>query len=135
MTVYTQKFKVQSVEKALSKNANTTLKQIAENLGVGYSTLQRWIRLAKNNKLETPTPRMSKEQSPQEWNKVQRLEIIMACHSMTIEQVSSYCREQGIYPHHIDEWKAEFLLDKQDTTSISKQDKKKFKQEIKQLKK
>ncbi len=39
MTVYGQAFKVQSVEKALSRSPDKTLKQIAAKLGVGYSTL------------------------------------------------------------------------------------------------
>ncbi len=59
MSVYSEAFKVQSVEKALSRNLDTTLKQTADNLGVGYSTLQTWIRLAKKNKLEKPQEIMS----------------------------------------------------------------------------
>jgi|GEM_PF-5305564 len=47
MVPFSQGFKFQSVEKALSRNPKHTLKDVAENLGVGYSTLQRWIRLAK----------------------------------------------------------------------------------------
>ena len=78
----TQEFKVQSVEKALSRRADQTLKNIADDLGVGQSTLQRWIRLAKDNKLEKPESPMSKEKSPQDWNKAQRLEAIMHCHSI-----------------------------------------------------
>ncbi len=65
MVVYSQEFKVQSVEKAISNRPEKTLKKIAEDLGVGYSTLQKWIRLAKNNKLETPEQSMTKEKSPQ----------------------------------------------------------------------
>ena len=39
MAVFTQAFK------ALSKRPEQTLKEIATMLGVGYSTLQTWIRL------------------------------------------------------------------------------------------
>ena len=41
MATYNQEFKVQSVEKALSRRADQTLKDIAEDIQVGYSTLQR----------------------------------------------------------------------------------------------
>lgn len=61
MARFTQKFKVQSVEKALSRDPSKSLNSIAGNLGVGYSTLQKWIRLAKNNQLEKPENIMSIE--------------------------------------------------------------------------
>ena len=131
----THEFKVQSVEKALSRRADQTLKNIADDLGVGQSTLQRWIRLAKDNKLEKPESPMSKEKSPQDWNKAQRLEAIMHCHSMNDEQISSYCRENGIYPHHLKEWKTEFLSDNQGSEPVSRREQKKLKQENKRLQK
>ena len=52
MVRYTQEFKLQSVEKALSRGSDQTLKNIVDDLGDGCSTLQKWIRLAKANKLE-----------------------------------------------------------------------------------
>ena len=131
----TQEFKVQSVEKALSRRADQTLKNIADDLGVGQSTLQRWIRLAKDNQLEKPESPMSKEKSPRDWNKAQRLEAIMHCHSMNDEQISSYCRENGIYPHHLKEWKTEFLSDNQGSEPVSRREQKKLKQENKRLQK
>lgn len=135
MAIFTQEFKVQSVKKALSRHPEQTLKNIADDLGVGYSTLHTWIRLAKHNKLERPEKIMSKEQSPQDWSKTQRLEAIMHCHGMSDEQVSSYCRENGIYPHHIKEWKTEFLSDHQGAESLSRQEQKKLRQENKRLQK
>lgn len=135
MAIFTQEFKVQSVKKALSKRPEQTLKYIADDLGVGYSTLQTWIRLAKHNKLEKPERIMSKEQSPQDWSKTQRLEAVMDCHGMNDEPVSSYCRENGIYPHHIKAWKTEFLSDHQGTESLSRQEQKKLRQENKRLQK
>jgi transposase-like protein len=135
MAVFSQEFKVQSVKKALSKNPEQTLKEIADNLGVGYSTLQTWIRLAKKNKLEKPENSMSKEKGPQDWNKTQRLEAIMHCHSLDDDQISSYCRKNGIYPHHLNAWKTEFLSVNQATESLSRQEQKRLKQENKRLQK
>ena len=135
MALFSQAFKVQSVEKAFSRRPDQTLKKIADDLGVGYSTLQKWIRLAKQNKLENPETIMSKEKSPQDWNKPQRLEAIMHCHSLNEEQVSAYCRENGIYPHHIKAWKTEFLSDNNASESLSKQAQKRLKQENKRLQK
>ena len=49
MAIYSQNFKVQSVEKALSKGGEQTLKDIADDLRIGYSTLQRWIGTKENS--------------------------------------------------------------------------------------
>jgi putative transposase len=135
MAISSQEFKVQSVEKALSRRPDQTLKNIADNLGVGYSTLQKWIRLAKNNKLEKPEKTMSTEKSPQDWDKTQRFEAIIHCHGLNDEQISSYCRKNGIYPHHLQAWKTEFLSDNQGSESLSRQEHKKLKQENKRLQK
>ena len=133
MTIFSLEFKLQSVEKALSKRPEQTIKNIADNVGVGYSTLQKWIRLAKNNKLEKPNTIMTKEKSPQDWDISQRFEAVAHCYSLHDEQVSTYCREKGIYPHHIKEWKTGFLSNNQDIDSPSKLEQKKLKQENKQL--
>jgi transposase-like protein len=135
MSAFSQAFKVQSVEKALSRRPDQTLNNIADDLRVGYSTLQTWIRLAKQNKLEKPEAIMSKEPSPQHWTKTQRFEAIIHCHGMNDEQISSYCRKNGIYPHHINAWKTEFLSDNQEVESLSRQEQKKLKQENKRLQK
>ena len=133
MATFSQEFKVQSVEKALSRRANQTLKDIADDLRVGYSTLQTWIRLAKQNKLENPETTMSQEKSPLSWTKAQRFEAVMDCHGLNDEQLSSYCREKGIYPHHVKEWKSDFLSENQ--SSDSRQERKKLKLENKRLQK
>ena len=135
MAIYSQKFKVQSVENALSKGGEQTLKDIADDLRIGYSTLQRWIGLAKENKLEPPETNMLTEKSPQSWTKAQRLEAVMDCHGLNDEQLSSYCRENGIYPHHVKKWKSEFLSENQSSDSTSRQEQKKLKQENKRLQK
>ncbi len=135
MAAFSQEFKVQSVEKALSKSPEQTLKEIADNLGVGYSTLQTWIRLAKKNKLEKAENSMSKEKVPQDWNKTQRLEAIMHCHGLNDEKISSYCRKNGIYPHHLKAWKIDFLSAIPGTESLSRQEQKRLKQENKRLQK
>jgi len=51
-TRHTQSFKMQAVEKALSRAAGVTLKEIVDELGIGSSTLGKWMRDARNNDLE-----------------------------------------------------------------------------------
>jgi len=68
---FSQSFKKQAVEKALNRQDNTTLKEVADSLGIGLSSLTRWTLQAKNQELETITPKevrsMKKEKRPQDW--------------------------------------------------------------------
>lgn len=41
--IFTQSFRMQTVEKALCHSSETSLREIAEGLGVGKSTLNNWI--------------------------------------------------------------------------------------------
>ena len=50
---FSQSFKKQAVEKALNRQDNTSLKEVADSLGVGLSSLSRWTLQAKNQELET----------------------------------------------------------------------------------
>ena len=50
---YTQSFKRQAVEKALSRADGTTLAEVTDSLGVGYSTLNKWMVNSRNQQLGT----------------------------------------------------------------------------------
>jgi len=41
---FNQSFKIQAVEKALSRSEVTGLREIADSLGVAVSTLHKWIK-------------------------------------------------------------------------------------------
>ena len=135
MATFSQQFKVQSVDKALNRSAGQTIKDVSIKLGIGFSTLQLWMRLAKNNQLEKPNNIMSKEKSPQDWTNAQRLDAILECHGLSDEQASKYCRENGIYLHHIKKWKRDIQSKKDGMTLDSNKEKKRLMRENKILKK
>lgn len=140
---FTQSFKIQAVEKALSRAEGINLAEVAESLGVGYSTLQKWIVKSRNQQLEpvqeevgSSQSHMSKEKSPQDWSLEEKLNMVIACASLTDEEVSALCREQGIYPHHIDQWKLDFANgQKANGLTASACETRNLKNEIKTLKK
>lgn len=111
---FTRSFKMQAVEKALNRPKHTSMASIAGALGVGCSTLQRWIRQSRNQELEREvgiagTHRMTKERRPQDWSLEEKLNMVMRCASLDDEAISELCREHGIYPHHIKQWKQDFV--------------------------
>ena len=110
---FTQSFKIQAVEKALERANDVSVKDIADELGVGHSTLSKWIALAKKQKLEpiqdNEVAGMTKEKRPQDWSAEEKLNMVITCASLDEEKVSELCREQGVFPHHIKQWKQEFV--------------------------
>ena len=107
MKKYSYEFKTQAVEKALGRDPDVSLRHIAIHLGVDHSTLRRWISQFENQSCQEGI--MNEEKSPRLWTAEQKLEIVMACESMDKEQISAHCRERGVYPHHVKQWKAEIL--------------------------
>lgn len=109
---FNKSFKIQAVEKALSRSGVTTLNDVANSLGIGCSTLNKWIVKARNQEFDLVSVdeinRMTKDKRPQDWTPEERLNMIVTCASLTDEKLSEHCRAQGIYPHKI---KVSELLD------------------------
>jgi transposase-like protein len=98
--IFTQGFKEQAVQKALTRGSKN-LELLAQELSIGYSTLQKWIRDYKSVN--------SKNKRPQDWTREQQLQAIIETSGQQATQISEYCREKGLYPHQLDEWRLSFL--------------------------
>ena len=113
---FTPSFKIQAVGKALRCPEGTSVRMVAETLGVGYSTLNRWITKSRNQEFGTvlnneelaKTTWMTKERRPQDWDLKERLDMVIACASLEEGKLSELCRERGIYPHHVQQWRLDF---------------------------
>ena len=51
----------------------------------------------------------NKEKCPQDWSPEERLKIIIESNGLSEQALSERCRSQGIFPHHIKEWKQQFI--------------------------
>ena len=137
---YTDSFKVQAVEKALTRSKGVSVRDVSESLGVGFSTLQKWIRQSKNQEFDTSSPNeiesMTKEKRPQDWTLEERLNVVITCGTLSEGAISELCRERGIFPHHINQWKTDFISGHTANANPKKQvENKKLKSEVKTLKK
>jgi len=73
---------------------------------------------------------------PQDWSAEEKLNMVIACASLDEEKVSELCREQGVFPHHIKQWKQDFVRGQSAVTKVSlRTDNKVLRQENKALKK
>lgn len=140
---YNQSFKLQAVEKALSRDEGISLRMIARTLGVGNSTLNKWISKSRDQTLSAVSNRdisnatgMPKEKRPVDWSNEERLDLVIRCGSMNDVEINQVCREQGLYAHHLKQWKEEFSqgasMSKQTTEAAEN---KRLKHENKVLKK
>lgn len=110
---HTSSFKEQAVLKALSRDG-VSIKVTAQELNIGYSTLQKWMREF------TTVTHVKNSQRPSDWNLNQRLQALMDTAAMDNAQCSEYCREKGIFPHHLDEWRENFISgDKKSSSSMT----------------
>ena len=136
---YTQSFKRQAVEKALSRSEGTTLAQITDSLGIGHSTLNKWMVKSRNQQLGSSSEHDStsigdvrKEKRPQDWSQEERLDMMIECGSLDESAMNQLCRERGLYTHHVTQWKQDFISG---LTANDRSDAKNLKGEVRELKK
>lgn len=107
---YSVAFKQQAVEKVLMRQEGITIADVAEALNVSRSALNKWLSLAKQQKLEINNEDlMAAEKKPHDWNAEERLNMLLTCASLSEEKINELCRMKGIFPHHITQWKIDFI--------------------------
>lgn len=138
---YTQSFKEQAVQKAMQLKPDEHFQDLAESLGVGRSTLHTWIRQYKQRAAITTheskaVDPVSNQKRPQDWNQEEKFEFIVQCSSLDEESINALCREKGLFPHHLQQWKQEFIQPQAHSHSAGgSSELKDLKQENKTLKK
>ena len=106
---FSQSFKLQAIEKALSRQNDIQLKDVVESLGIGYSTLQKWIRQSKNQQLDPASDgAMTKEKRPQDWTAEECLNVVIVCGSNEARSSSARqkqaCAIMSITPKTLQRW-------------------------------
>jgi len=124
---YSTQIRENAVKKALTGHA--TKRQIADKMGVGLSTLQRWVRETQ----KYGEPSMAKhEKRPQDWTREERLNALLETAKLSEEELGAWCRQKGIHTHHLKKWHKEFTQE-QPNGQVSEV--KNLKKEVKDLKK
>ena len=110
-------------------NSGLSLRVFAEKQGIAKSTLYTWSR--KLNSVRTSN--MGKSPLTAE----QRFAIVLETATYSEIKLSEYCREKGLYPDQIQQWKqACITVNNDESTPIlntSKRDKKRIKELEKEL--
>jgi hypothetical protein len=113
---YSPAFVEQALVKVFSRGGRS-VQAVADEINVNYHTLKNWM--VRNAVAKTNTP-AAKEKRPQDWSAQEQLVALHETHGMTGETLSAWCREHGIFPHHLVEWQVGFCTDKKAGPAESK---------------
>ena len=93
--------KKEELLRQLAQNPELSLRQMAKENNVGYSTLSKW-RLA----MQTGSVKKAGEFDTKtgQWSSRDKFLTVVATKSMNAQEKSEYCRRKGLYPEQIDEW-------------------------------
>ena len=101
---YTEAFRKQALEKVYTRDSRS-VKAVAEELNVNPWTLKNWMKTHKE-------PSLSKEgtttRRPKDWSLAERLQLLLESHGLEEEALNAFCREQGIFRHHLQQWREAF---------------------------
>lgn len=110
-------------------NSGLSLRGFADEQGISKSTLYTWSRKLdlKNDKNMKKTT-MTAEQ---------RFSIVLETATFSETKLSEYCREKGLYPEQVEQWKQSCIEanrdDNKSVLKVDKQDKKRIKALEKEL--
>ena len=90
---YAQAFKDRAVARLLPPES-APVQTVSQELGVSVATLERWRAIA----LSTPA-------RERVWTAAARLQAVITTAAMDEAQRSAWCREQGVYPTELQQWK------------------------------
>ena len=93
MARYGKVFKDRAVAR-LHPPESAPVQTVSQELGVSVATLERW----RADALSTPT-------RERVWTAAARLQAVITTPAMDESQRSAWCRENGVYPSELEQWK------------------------------
>lgn len=136
---YSESFRKQAVEKSLRRGPSVTLDSLCLEWGVSRSALNSWTKQARAKapmKARSDSEPISTEKRPQDWGAEEKLTLLIACGTLDEAGVSEVCREKGIYPYHLEQWRSELTEGLSGDSEInSRTETKHLKNENRELKK
>ena len=124
MARYGQAFKDKAVARLLPPES-ASVELVSRELSISTTTLERWRADA-----------LSKPARERAWTALARFEAVLLTAAMDEASKSAWCRENGVYPQELEQWRAaatQALADPEDAVRISHREKKADRRRIKEL--
>jgi transposase len=100
---YSEAFIEQALFKVYSRGERT-VKSVAEELNVNGHTVKNWMKRKAVGSGVSPV----KARRPQDWTPEQQLLALHQTHGLSAEALQTWCRENGLFAHHLASWKTAF---------------------------
>jgi transposase-like protein len=133
MTRYSPERKEVILKKMLPPHS-LSVAQLSKDEGICEATLYNWRKAFRGSGGVVPNSQTSSSQ----WSAQTKLAIVAETLSMTETELSQYCREKGLYPEEVHQWRSECMqgfMSAKEREAEAKKQAKADKQEIKALKK
>ncbi len=124
----------EAILKKLLPPHNMTVSTLAREEGISEQTLYNWRAKAKREGQPVPGSKPKSE----DWSAETKFAVVVETASRSESELSQYCREKGLYPEQIKQWKQDCLsgfLVSDEQNKLVRQQAKADKVEIKALKK
>lgn len=108
---YSETFRQEAVKKVYSRG-NLTVEEIAEQLNVNPWTLKNWLKRYSNEEL---VKKENRDKRPQDWTAAERLQVLLDSQGLKEEALNAFCRERGLFPHHLLKWRQQFEQGEKET--------------------
>jgi transposase-like protein len=108
---YTEAFREQAIERVLQRG-HKTIQAIADELNVNHYTLKNWLKTTRRESMSKPP--VSKR--PNDWSAEERFQLLMESSGLEGEALNAFCRQKGLFSHHLDAWKKAFLVSQKTST-------------------
>ena len=131
MPSYSQEFKANIVSKMMPPNAKSPA-ELHKESGIPYQTLWNW----KTKALYGGRAAVGSSSTSNKWSDESKLAIIIETAPLNTAETSQYCREKGLYPEQIQQWRAAAVAGQ--SKALSKAEREELqatKKELKQVKK
>ena len=102
VTQYSAAIKASVLAKAFAQNPPRVV-ELAQEFNIPIGTIYTWISNMRNKQGKAGSER-SNDKSAEA-----KLQAVIDTASMSEQERGAYCREHGIYTHHLDEWREKFL--------------------------
>lgn len=104
---YSEAFIEQALVKIYSRG-DRTVRSVAEEMNVSFHTVKNWMKRKVVSMLNVTA---TKEKRPRDWSANEQLVALHETHGLSGETLHAWCRENGLFAHHLTSWKTAFCAD------------------------
>lgn len=106
MVVYSTAFKAKMVQR-LASPGGPSASALSKELGVGQTTLSRWLREASTDRITAMN--QPKKKRPRDWSAEEKMAAVVEASSVSEEQLGAFLRRKGLHQAQLEQWRGAML--------------------------